>query len=138
MSSPLRQESIEALATVQVDMRLALDLLAQELEAEHAAVGNGDIVVVINHNRGPVTATDEIGVPPDASLDRLRELTSEIVLTDTLFTGPAVIEGVTALEAARMVVRVAAPARPGRAPEAELVLRQTLGEMLRKSEGEIR
>lgn len=110
----------------------------QDLSKKQVSVGNGDIVVVINHNRGPITATVEIGVPPDASLDRLRELAGEAVLPEELFTGPALIEGVTALEATRMVVRIAAPARPGRAPEAELFLRQALGDTLRKAEVEIR
>lgn len=109
-----------------------------DLSGKHVSVGNGDIVVVINHNRGPVTATIEIGVPPDASLDRLRELATGLVLPETLFTGLASIEGVSALDALKMVVRVAAPARPGHAPEAELALRQAFGEALRQAEVEIR
>jgi small conductance mechanosensitive channel len=109
-----------------------------DLSGKHVSVGNGDIVVVINHNRGPVTATVEIGVPPDASLDRLRELATGLALPETLFTGLASIEGVSALDALRMVVRIAAPARPGHAPEAELALRQAFGEALRKAEVEIR
>lgn len=66
MSSPLRQESIEALATVQVDMRLALDLLAQALEAEHAAVGNGDI-----------EALDHAGTRKQALMQQLEQLDAE-------------------------------------------------------------
>lgn len=110
----------------------------QDLAGKHVSVGNGDIVVVINHNRGPVTATVEIGVPPEASIERLREITGALVLPEALFTGPASIDGVTALDATRMVVRIAAPARPGHAPEGELALRQLFGEALRKEAVEIR
>jgi len=109
-----------------------------DLTGKQVSVGNGDITVVINHNRGPVTATVEIGVPPDASLERLQELAGGLELPEALFTGPATIEGVTALETARMVVRVAAPARPGHAPDGELALRQAFGDALRKAEVEIR
>lgn len=66
MSSPLRQECAEALATIQGDMRLALDLLAQVLEAEHAAVGNGDI-----------EALDHAGARKQALMQQLEQLDAE-------------------------------------------------------------
>lgn len=109
-----------------------------DLAGKQVSVGNGDITVVINHNRGPVTATVEIGVPADASLERLQEVAGGLELPAALFTGPATIEGVTALEPLRMVIRVAAPARPGHAPDGELALRQAFGDALRKAEVEIR
>ncbi|BFI97105.1 MAG: hypothetical protein RSP_26150 [Rhodanobacter sp.] len=43
MTSPPLPECVEALATLQGDMRLALDLLVQALEAEHDALGTGNI-----------------------------------------------------------------------------------------------
>jgi small conductance mechanosensitive channel len=110
----------------------------EDISGKLVSVANGDIIAVINHHRGPVTATVEIGIDANASIDRVRELTADLSLPDDLFTGPASVQGVTALEAGKMVVRVAAPGRPGRAPDAELVLRQAVGEALRKAEVEIR
>lgn len=110
----------------------------EDLAGKVVSVGNGDIIAVINHHRGPVTATVEIGVDASASLERLRELIADLALPDPLFSGPSRVEGVTALEAEKMVVRVAAPARPGKAPEAELALRHAVAEALRRAEVGIR
>ncbi len=59
-------------------------------------------------------------------------------LPEALFAGNAEMEGVTGLDAERMLVRVAAPARPGKAPDAELALRRAAGEALRGAGLEIR
>ncbi|MCC2672383.1 MAG: Small-conductance mechanosensitive channel [Armatimonadetes bacterium] len=109
-----------------------------DISGKLVSVANGDIVAVINHHRGPVTATIEVGVDSNASLDRIRELVAELSLSDGLFTGPAAVQGVTSLEVGKVGVRIAAPGSPGRAPEAELALRQAVGEALRKAEVEIR
>jgi moderate conductance mechanosensitive channel len=100
-------------------------------------VGNGDIAAVVNHQRGPLAAAVEVGVAAETPLDRLRELAAGLALPESLFTGPAALEGVTALGPGRITVRIAAPAAPGRAPEAELALRQALGEALRAAAIEV-
>lgn len=66
MSPPLRQECVEALAAVQGDMRLALDLLTQVLEAEHDALGQGDI-----------EALDHAGARKQALMQQLEQLDAE-------------------------------------------------------------
>ena len=109
-----------------------------DLSGKLITISNGDIGAVINHSRGPVTATVEVGVPADVQLAQVREAMAALSLPEELFEGPAAVEGVTALEATRMVVRVAAPARAGRAPEAEMALRQAAGEALRQRGIEIR
>ena len=109
-----------------------------DLSGKLVTISNGDIGAVINHSRGPVTATVEVGVPADVQLSQVREAMAALSLPDELFDGSAAVEGVTALEATRMVVRIAAPARAGRAPEAEMALRQAAGEALRQRGIEIR
>jgi moderate conductance mechanosensitive channel len=101
-------------------------------------IGNGDIAAVVNHSRGPVTATIELGVPTDVDLESVRKALPSVPLPDGLFTGPPEIEGVTAIEGAKMVLRIAGPASPGRAPEAELALRQAVGQALRQAGIEIK
>jgi flagella synthesis protein FlgN len=66
MSPPLRQECVDALATVQGDMRLALDLLTQVLETEHEALGKGDI-----------EALDHAGARKQALMQQLEQLDAE-------------------------------------------------------------
>lgn len=101
-------------------------------------VSNGDIGAVVNHSRGPITAAVELGVPAEVAIDRIREIMVALDLPADRFSGPAELRGVTALEAGKVVVRIAAPAQPGKAPEAELALRQAAGEALRRAGVEIR
>lgn len=109
-----------------------------DLTGKLVTVANGDITAVINHSRSPVTATVELGVAPDAPLGKIRELVAALPLGSEMFSGEARVEGVASLDGTKMVVRVAAPAAPGMAPQAELVLRQTVGEALRAQEIELR
>jgi moderate conductance mechanosensitive channel len=109
-----------------------------DLTGKLVTVANGDITAVINHHRGPVTATVEVGVPVDAPLGRIRELVSGLPMSEELFAGEPQVEGVSSLEGGRMVVRIAAPAIPGKAPQAELALRQAVGEALRGEEIELK
>jgi small conductance mechanosensitive channel len=120
-----------------LDMGLRITRL-QELSGKMVTVANGDIAAVINHSRGPITATVEVAVAPDAPLDRIRDLAASMTLPEELFTGAARVEGVTALQGEKMTLRIAAPAQPGKAPEAELALRQSLGAALREAEIEVR
>jgi small conductance mechanosensitive channel len=119
------------------DMGLRITRLTDSAE-KLVTVANGDIAAVVNHSRGPVTATVEIGLSPEAPLDRVRELITQTTLPDELFAGKPLLEGVTALDAAKMTIRVTAPAAPGQAPEAELALRGAVRDALRAGEIEIK
>ena len=119
------------------DMGLRITRLTDAAE-KLVTVANGDIGAVVNHSRGPVTATVEIGVAPDAPLDRVTELVGALKLPESLFAGPAHLDGVTAFDAAKLTVRVTAPAAPGQAPAAELALRSAVRDALRTGEVEIR
>ena len=120
-----------------LEMGLRISRL-KDVSGKVVTIGNGDVAAVINHSRGPITATVELGVPPDLPIDRIKTAAAEAHLPEALFTGSAEVQGVTQLDASKMVIRLAAPAQPGRAPEAELALRLALGEALRQAEIEIR
>ncbi len=102
----------------------------KDLSGKLVTLGNGDITAVINHHRGPVTATVDVALAPEAELSRVSEVLAALELPAELFSGPARLDGVTALEAGKRVVRLAAPATPGMGPEAELALRRQAGEAL--------
>lgn len=120
-----------------VEMGLRVSRLT-DLTGRLVTVANGDITTVVNHSRGPVTAAVEIGVPPGIPLARVQELAGTLVLPDSLFAGKAEVEGVAGADATRILVRVAAPAGPGMAPQAELALRGALADALRRGGIEIR
>ncbi len=109
-----------------------------DTSGKHVIVNNGDIGAVVNHSRGPILATVDLGVAPEHSLDKVREAVEKADLPATLFTGEPSVQGVAALEAAKMVVRISARSRPGRTTEAELVLRQAAAQALRAAEIEIK
>lgn len=101
-------------------------------------VNNGDVTMVVNHNRGPVETIVDIGVHPEASLDGLRSVIEGTILPGDLFTAAPSLQGVTEVDANRVVVRVAAPAAPGKSAEGELVLRQAASDALRVAGIEVR
>jgi small conductance mechanosensitive channel len=119
------------------DMGLRITQL-RDAAGQMITVSNGDIGAVVNHSRGPVTAAVELGVPPDVPLERLREAVAEASLPEELFSGPIEVRGVSAVDGARALIRIAAPAQPGRAPEAELALRDRVAAALRAAGIEIR
>ena len=110
----------------------------RDISGKLVTIGNGDIVAVVNHSRGPVTATVDVGVPSDTPLPRLSEVIQGAELPPDLLEGSATVQGVAALDSDKMVVRIAAPALPGKAPEGELALRQAIGVALRAAEIEIK
>ena len=106
----------------------------QDISGKHITIGNGDIAAVVNHSRGPVTATVDVGVPSDTPMERLHEVVHSAELPPDLLEGTATVQGVAALDSDKMVVRITAPALPGKAPEGELALRQAIGQALRTAE----
>jgi len=133
----LGSSGLPAMNATVLEMGLRVTRL-QEASGKLVTLSNGDISAVINHSRGPITAMVEVGVSPETRLDDVRAALSGMPLPDGLFTAPPALEGVAALEAERVVLRIAAPAQPGRAPEAEMALRQAVGETLRGAEIQIK
>jgi small conductance mechanosensitive channel len=110
----------------------------QDLSGKLVTVGNGDVVSVINHSRGPIIASVELGVAPETAVTDAAAALAELGLSEALFSGSATLAGVTGLDAGKMVLRVTAPAQPARALEAELALREACGNALRSAGIEIR
>lgn len=109
-----------------------------DASGKQVIVNNGDIGAVVNHSRGPVMITVELGVPTDAPLERVQEIVESTQLPSALFNEGTTLQGVAALDATRMVVRVSARAKPGKSTDAELALRQAVGRTLREAEIEIK
>lgn len=93
-------------------------------------LSNGDISTVVNHSRGPLVVAVELSVAPDTGLERLRELVAGLPLAADIWSEQPVVKGVVAMEAAKITVRVAGRAEPGRQSAAELSLRQALRDAL--------
>jgi moderate conductance mechanosensitive channel len=110
----------------------------QDLSGKLITLANGEILAVVNHNRGTPTASVDIGLAADTPLDQVREVIASVALPETLFTGCAAVEGVADLDADRMVVRITAPAVPGRVPEAEMGLREAAALALHRADLTIR
>jgi small-conductance mechanosensitive channel len=100
-------------------------------------ISNGDISAVINHSRGPLRATIQIGLAPEVSLENARQVIEAIQLPEEVFSASPKVEGVTSLRKDRVSIRISAPTRIG-AADAELALRQAVGEALRSASLEIR
>lgn len=111
-----------------LDMGLRATLL-QDTAGRMVTIGNGDVAIVINLSRA-VAVTADVGVAPDVSLEKVSELVSKLVLEPSLFSGPARVDAVVAVEPTRNVVRVVAPIKRGMAPAADSALRRTLGASL--------
>jgi small-conductance mechanosensitive channel len=101
-------------------------------------VGNGDVLGVINHSRGEQTAAVEVAVAPETDLEAARAAAGRAGLSEELFAGPAVVDGVTGLGTDKLTLRISAPAQPGRAPEAELALREAVAAAFKEAGLEIR
>lgn len=100
-------------------------------------ISNGDISAVINHSRGPLRATIQIGLAPEVSLEDARKVIEAIQLPEGVFSEPPKVEGVTSLRKDRVSIRISAATQIG-ATDPELVLRQAVGEALRNTNLEIR
>jgi len=97
-------------------------------------LSNGDITTVVNHSRGPLVAAVEINVAPSTDLTRVREaieaIGSELSAREALLAAPPRVKGVTAIDGAKMTLRIVAEAQPGRQQEVEMALRAALQERL--------
>ena len=99
---------------------------------------NGDVVAVINHARGPVSVSVDVGVAGDVALDAIQSAVAQCSPAEEYFCGPAVFDGLVAVEAEKQTVRISASARPGRTPQAEMALRRTVVAALRGAGMEVR
>lgn len=93
-------------------------------------IANGDVSIVTNHSRGPILASLEINVVPDTDLDAVRSIV-ESVADDVAaqvegVLSPPKVAGVTAVDAAKVSVRVTCEVRHGRQEAVQSALRERL------------
>lgn len=110
----------------------------RDTSGRFVTLSNGDVVAVINHARGPVSVSVDVGVAGEIALDTIQSAVAQCAPTEEYFSGPAVLEGLVSVEAEKQTVRIRASARPGRAPEAEMALRQAVVAALRAAGIEVR
>ncbi|MHB0913785.1 MAG: mechanosensitive ion channel family protein [Armatimonadota bacterium] len=92
-------------------------------------ISNGDITLVINQSRGAVLATLEICVPANADLDAARRAIdaagAEVAGMQGVVTPPRA-DGISALSAAGMTIRVTGEALPGRQDAVAQAMREAV------------
>ncbi|MBI3910076.1 MAG: mechanosensitive ion channel family protein [Armatimonadetes bacterium] len=102
-------------------------------QGKEVILANGDISTVVNHSRGPMAAAIDVAVGAQTSLHQLQEVVGALgpALSEELFvptqSGPR-IQGITSMDASRVVVRIVAAARPGEVRRAEMALRAAVRE----------
>jgi small-conductance mechanosensitive channel len=128
---------LPALTGTVLEMGLRVSRL-RDADGKLVTVANGDVAAVVNHSRGPVRVAVELGVPAGTDYERVEQAVASLELPEPTFSGSATLEGVTALDANRMVLRVAAAAAPGQTPPADLELRRLLAAALAAAGIEVR
>lgn len=93
-------------------------------------IANGDISQVTNHSRGPIQAVLEVSVSPDSDLEKVRSSIdsagSEVAsVVDGVVTPPKA-DGITAVDGAKMTIRVSGEVKPGRQDAVQSALREVI------------
>jgi small conductance mechanosensitive channel len=112
--------------TVQ-EMGMRVTRLRDEL-GRLVIVANGDITVVTNHSRGPLTVTVDLTLPGDADLSAARHaiFAAANSLPSNQWAEPPRYEGLLESPEGKMKVRVRGRAAHGRPETAEMALRAAL------------
>ena len=119
--------TIGAVTGVVSDVGIRITRIRDEL-GRLTMIPNGDIASVTNHSRGGLDSTIEVGVPVDQDLEVVRKAVEAAGArlkdaSESLVRGDATIEGVTAMDATKITLRVVVPATPGQQKRAEMALR---------------
>jgi len=93
-------------------------------------IANGDVSQVINHSRGPIQATLEVNVAADSDLDKVRDAINRVgeevaAKVDGIVTPPGV-DGIAAVDACKMTIRVSGEVKPGRQDAVQSALRELI------------
>ena len=93
-------------------------------------IANGDITQVTNHSRGPIQATIEIGVAPDSDLEKVRAAIDsagkEVAERVKGVVSPPKADGITAVDACKVTIRVSGEVKPGRQDAVQTALREAI------------
>lgn len=103
-------------------------------------IANGDIIQVINHSRGPVQAILDISITSDSDLQKAREAIDnagqEIAGRIDGVVAPPKAQGITAIDAAKVTIRISGEVRAGRQDAVQTALREAI--LGKFKEGEIK
>ena len=101
-------------------------------------IPNGDIGQVVNHSRGPILASLEIAVSADADLDKVRaaiDAAGEHVAKHVEgIVSPPKADGISAMDGAKVVIRVSGEVKPGRQDAVQTALREQIRAQFRKDD----
>lgn len=93
-------------------------------------IANGDITMVTNHSRGPIQAALEVSVAPDSDLDKVRSAIdsagADVALQIEGVVTPPKADGISALDAAKVTIRILGEVKPGRQDAVQSALREQI------------
>lgn len=93
-------------------------------------LGNGDVIQVMNHSRGPVQAVLEVSVALDSDLGKVRALVDEagIRVADRVegVVGPPKALGISAFDGNKLTIRIAGEVKPGTQEVVQSALREEI------------
>jgi small-conductance mechanosensitive channel len=99
-------------------------------------IANGDITMVTNQSRGPIQAVLEVSVAPDSDLEKVRSSIdsagADVALHVDGVVTPPKADGVSALDAAKMTIRVLGEVKPGRQDAVQSALRELIRQRFEK------
>ena len=93
-------------------------------------IANGDITLVINHSRGPIQAMVEISVALDSDIEKVRDVIDaagqEVAdKVEGVISAPKA-NGMTAVDAAKITIRVSGEVKAGRQDAVQNALREAI------------
>lgn len=93
-------------------------------------IANGDITMVTNHSRGPVQSVLDVSVAADSDLEKVRAAIdsagNEVSKKVEGVVTPPKADGISAMDAAKITIRVIGEIRPGRQDAVQSALRELI------------
>ncbi|MHB1001893.1 MAG: mechanosensitive ion channel family protein [Armatimonadota bacterium] len=131
--------TIGAITGTVVELGMRITRLRDDI-GKLVVIANGDIIQVINHSRGPVQAILEVSITSDSDLDKARavinEAGQEIFAKVDGILAPPKADGITAVDSAKVTIRISGEVKPGRQDAVQTALREMIYRKFR--EGEIK
>jgi small-conductance mechanosensitive channel len=97
-------------------------------------ISNGDISIVINHSRGALTTSVEVGVAPGSDLDQvcgiLRDVGSQFAKGRDGVLAPFTCDGVAAMDGTKVTLRLVGEVHPRVQQQVQLDLRRRVRDAL--------
>ncbi|MDI6828616.1 MAG: mechanosensitive ion channel [Armatimonadota bacterium] len=91
-------------------------------------ISNGDVTLVTNHSRGTLQASMDVSVASNSDLEMVRALIEELgkKVADEIegIISPPRVDGITAVDATKVVIRITGVVEPGRQEAMQTALRK--------------